>query len=97
MENIITGTDNIYVMLYHGTGGEAASYIAQIQKRGAKDVLESMLVNLPLDGREIAKMKPWGMFSDTFTLGDYTLWWNIKGPDVYIFEAVDLNDPYSNE
>lgn len=88
--------DYVWVELYSASGSDAEHWIKIIQKKGALDALMNMLVNLPLDGRKEVTSKPWGLFSDTESLGDYTLVWDTAKNLVWLWEQTDLDDPFAN-
>ena len=90
-------TDNVWVILYQAADDkDSAKWLDIIKRQGGQTALERMLIDLPLTGREMVKDKPWGLFADHYTLGDYTLVWDLKKEMVWVYEETDLDDPYAN-
>jgi len=99
LKNVIEGLfgdKQSYYTLYDATGEEAIARIADINKRGHKAVMESLLSMPTLKASSPSSDKPWSLLDHTYTLGNYTLAWSAgKEPKVLLVETIDVDSPYA--
>ncbi|MGI0060025.1 MAG: hypothetical protein ACREBJ_09685 [Nitrosotalea sp.] len=88
--------DNVYVILYEVKGQEALDRIKDVDRRGAKAVMETLLQLPALKTGDKTKSTPWGRLDHTYALGDYTLAWSRANQYLRLVETVNLEDPYAN-
>ncbi len=89
------GDKQSYYTLYEVEGEEALARIADINRRGHKAVMESLLDMPTLKPSNPSSDKPWSLLDHTYTLGNYTLAWSAgKDARVVLVEAIDEDSPY---